>query len=173
MRCWHILWHLSMDKTEDIQEKFSCCELPADEFNHQCYRFKNIYLQSVVHCPHYQSFLYPRRILLMGLIFRIFRTAIITGLSLLSFGQKKHLLNVPYMTCWHGRLCVPGQKKRTSLNMARKKWPLKNKWTRKPMKSYADYQLKEENIDLTVGDILKYVDLHSSYLCVREGAWIY
>lgn len=41
---------------ENVQEKCSCCERPAKEFEHQGYRQLNSYKQHVIHCPPCQSF---------------------------------------------------------------------------------------------------------------------
>ncbi|EDV9705270.1 hypothetical protein KX61_001007 [Salmonella enterica subsp. enterica] len=45
-----------MAAPENVQEKCSCCERPAEEFNYLGYRLLNSYKQSVIHCPSCQSF---------------------------------------------------------------------------------------------------------------------
>ncbi|EOF5101250.1 hypothetical protein ACK1QP_004636 [Salmonella enterica] len=45
-----------MAKPENVQEKCSCCERPAEEFNYLGYRLFNSYKQPVIHCPPCQSF---------------------------------------------------------------------------------------------------------------------
>lgn len=45
-----------MVEPENIQEKCSCCERPAEAFGYSGYRLLNSYKQPVTHCPQCQSF---------------------------------------------------------------------------------------------------------------------